>query len=106
MEVLTALDANVGQDAQRAIKAPFSVSADGRICLSDTAQLVYATVPEGRNALLFEIGRLRDEEEWCRLTFIPAENVVPEILRADEELSPSYPLLMYADPAWDPRTQT
>lgn len=37
---------------------------------------------------------------WGRFTFIPRKKLVqPRILRADERLSPSYPLLMKAEPA-------
>ena len=43
-----------------------------------------------------------EEAEWCRLTFAPRRDVQPEILRADELLSPEYPLLMEADPVWMP----
>jgi hypothetical protein len=37
-------------------------------------------------------------ELFCRLTFVLQESVVPEVLRSDEYLSPSYPLLMEAKP--------
>jgi hypothetical protein len=69
--------------------------------LSDTVDDVTTRVPPGDYALLYEIGYLSEEEgeeaEWCHLTFAPHRDVQPEMLRADELLSPEYPLLMEAD---------
>ena len=56
-----------------------------------------AHVPPGEYALLSEMGYLNrkkgEEAEWCRLTFVDRRGVQPELLRADEVLSPRYPLL-------------
>ncbi len=96
----------VRPDAVRAIVVPFAVSPPGRVELSDTATDVITHVAPGEYALLCEMGYLSqepgEEAEWCRLTFVPRGNVRPEILRADEALSPQYPLLMEADPVWLP----
>ena len=91
-------------DAARTIVVPFSVSPPGHVTLSDCVNEETVGVPAGEYALLFEMGyssvRRGQEAEWCRLSFVPGEDVQPEILRADAELSPQYPLLMEADPVW------
>ncbi len=106
VEVRVADELDVLPDAVRAIVVPFAVSPPGRVGLSDTAIDVTTHVPPGEYALLCEMGYLSkekgEEAEWCRLTFVPSRNVQPEILRADELLSPQYPLLMEADPVWLP----
>ncbi len=106
MEVRVADDLDMLPDAVRAIVVPFAVSLPGRVGLSETVNEVTTRVPPGEYALLCEMGYLSEEEgeeaEWCRLTFVPNRNVRPKILRADESLSPQYPLLMEADPVWMP----
>ncbi len=106
VEVLVGGDLGVQPDAVRAIVVPFSVSPPGHVTLSDCVNEETVGVPAGEYALLFEIGRLNEERgqeaEWCRLSFVPGGDVQPEILRADTELSPQYPLLMEADPGWQP----
>lgn len=106
VEVRVADDLDVLPEAVRAIVVPFAVSPPGSVGLSDTVDEVTTRVPPGEYALLCEMGYLSEEEgeeaEWCRLTFAPRRDVQPEILRADELLSPEYPLLMEADPVWMP----
>ena len=97
VEVLCADDLEVSSEAARATVVPFSVSAAGRVGLWDIADVATAHVPLGEYALLSEMGYLNckegEEAEWCRLTFVARRGVQPEILRADELLSPQYPLL-------------
>jgi hypothetical protein len=106
VEVQVADDLAVLAEAVRAIVVPFAVSSPGRVGLSDTVNEVATRVPPGEYALLCEMGYLSVEEgkegEWCRLTFVGSRDTEPEILRADELLSPVYPLLMEADPVWTP----
>ena len=106
VEVRVGDELSLWPDAMRAIVVPFAVSPPGRVDLSDTATDVTTHVAPGEYALLCEMGYLSREEgeeaEWCRLTFVPGGNVRPEILRADEALSPQYPLLMEAVPVWLP----
>ena len=98
VEVLLAEDLEVSSEATRAIVVPFGVSAAGCVGLWDIADVTSAHVPSGGYALLAEMGYLNrkegEEAEWCRLTFVAGRNVQPEILRADEQLSPQYPLLV------------
>jgi len=97
VEVLCADDFEVSSEAARAIVIPFGVSAAGRVGLWDTADVATVRVPPGEYALLSEMGYLNrkegEEAEWCRLTFVARRAVQPEILRADKQLSPQYPLL-------------
>jgi hypothetical protein len=106
VEVRVAEDLDVLPDAVCAIVVPFAVWPPGRVGLSDTVDDVTTRVPPGDYALLCEIGYLSEEEgeaaEWCHLTFAPRRDVQPEMLRADELLSPEYPLLMEADPVSKP----
>ena len=105
-EVLVGGELVVGPEAVRATVVPFAVSRPGLVQLSDTANEETTRVGRGEYARLCEMGysskRRGQEAEWCRLTFVPGGNVQPEILRADAELSPQYPLLMEADPVWLP----
>ena len=106
VEVRVAGDPEVLPDAARAIVVPFSVSPPGLVTLSDCVNEEAVGVPAGEYALLCEMGyssvRRGQEAEWCRLSFVPGGDVQPEILRADAELSPQYPLLMEAAPVWQP----
>jgi hypothetical protein len=116
IEVWQAKFVRLQDDSVRAILVPFSVGDSGIVFSSPGGgEDVKVLVPEGDYALVFEI-KLRSDEEylnssryqedlktslqsiWCRFTFIPRENnVEPEILRADEKLTPIYPLLMKAE---------
>ena len=106
VEVRVAGDPEALPDAARAIVVPFSVSPPGHVTLSDCVNEETVGVPAGEDALFFEIGGLKEERgqeaEWCRLSFVPGGDVQPEILRADAELSPQYPLLMEPDPGRQP----
>jgi hypothetical protein len=106
VEVLIGDELSVQPDAVRAIVVPFSVSPPGLVQISDTANEETTRVGPGEYALLCEMGyssvQRGQEAEWCRLSFVPDGDVRPEILRADAELSPRYPLLMEADPVWLP----
>ena len=97
VEVLLADDLDVAPDAARAIAVPFGVSAAGRVGLRDIADVATTHIPPGQYTLLSEMGYLNrkegEEAEWCRLTFVAKRGVQPEILRADELLSPKYLLL-------------
>ena len=106
VEVQVAGDPEARPDAARAIVVPFSASPPGHVTLSDCVNEEAVGVPAGEYALLCEMGysskQKGQEEEWCRLSFVPTRDVRPEVLRADTELSPRYPLLMEADPVWLP----
>jgi len=107
VEVRVADNLDVLPEAVRAVVVPFAVLPPGRVGLSDTVDDVTTRVPPGHYALLCEIGYLSEKEgeeaEWCQLTFAPRRDVQPEILlRADELLSPQYPLMTEADPVWMP----
>ena len=101
VEVRVAEDLNVLPDAVRASVVPFAVWPPGRVGLSDTVDDVTTRVPPGDYALLCEIGYLSEEggevAEWCHHTFAPRRDVQPEMLRADELLSPEHPLLVEAE---------
>ena len=102
-------------DTIRAIRVPFTIPPGGRIevtCgwgLSDAPPPSYP-LPAGEYALHYAIGHDPSLETaadraaylrgfWCDLVFVPDNAAEPAILQADEDLSPTYPLLMHADPA-------
>ncbi|WNZ26897.1 hypothetical protein HJG54_34260 [Leptolyngbya sp. NK1-12] len=116
IEVWLADHASIQEDTIRAIVVPFSVGSSGTVAVQsviDRPGSSLVSIPEGNYALVFEAGVRAEYRQdpayqgrkaallpsWCRLTFIPQESVQPEILRADERLSPTYPLLMAAEPA-------
>ena len=118
IEVFTASTINLEPTSIRAIVLPFLVRESGveiASLFADASEEFQVFVSPGNYALLFEL-KFRDDEEyfessqyqidldsslrsvWCRLTFIPQENVTPEILRADDEMLPAgSPLLMEAE---------
>jgi Competence protein J (ComJ) len=89
---------NPRPDAQRSILVPFTVSPPGRLANSDLMEDQFINMPGGSYSLLFETGYDVDSEIWCDLTFVPGAPATAQILRADAVLSPSYPLLMEAEP--------
>jgi hypothetical protein len=115
VEIWDASEISIQPNAVRAIVVPFSASMSGSVAITSalhTPKLELKLIPD-EYALVFEYG-LREEywqnpeyqepyalfvPTWCRLTFIPDRSVEPQILRADSDLSPSYPLLMEARPA-------
>lgn len=96
---------------------PFSVGSSASVAIQSIGSYPNSNiipVPSGKYALVFETGFREDLRTnpdyqgrfaillptWGRFTFIPSKKLVqPKILRADERLSPSYPLLMKAEPA-------
>lgn len=117
IEVHLANEIILESDTVRAIQVPFTVRKSGIVVNSPSDEEgKRILVPEGNYKLVFEMKPRNDEEYlnslqyqedseasyvavWVRLTFIPSEQVEPMILRADEELSPTYPLLMEAETA-------
>jgi hypothetical protein len=96
----------VDPDAQRAIVVPFLIGPAGTFTVATIASTRKLPLPSGNYALLFETGfgeKGEGDDEtpmWFKLTFVPSvTQVEPEILVADPELSPKYPLLMTAEPA-------
>ncbi|MBW4420286.1 MAG: competence protein ComJ [Myxacorys californica WJT36-NPBG1] len=116
IEIWDASEISIQPNAVRAIVVPFSVPMSGSIVITGGTSVVpehELKLPSDEYALVFEYG-LREEywqnpeyqepdalfiPTWSRLTFIPDRSVEPRILRADSDLSPSYPLLMEARPA-------
>jgi len=88
----------LSQDAERAILVPFYVDEFQSLSISDLVNTHEVSIRRGDYGLVFEIGKINEEDEWCNLTFFPKKDVKPEILLADEDLDFSYPLVMYADP--------
>lgn len=106
VEVWLASEISLKTNTVRAILVPFEVEESGTVRISDVTDLgELVSIPQGKYALVFEIGFINEEEYskyadyheddaewgllpmWCRLTFIPKELVEPEILRGDAELS-------------------
>ena len=110
---------SIKPETARAILVPFWVTSSEGVVFQDFADepdTNLVSIPQGKYALIFESG-FREEYRnlpnyqgrlvvllpvWCRFTFIPKKNnetVEAKILRADPNLSPTFPLLMEADPA-------
>jgi hypothetical protein len=99
----------------RAILLPFTVGSKGIILSDPVGSSLKFSIPVGDYALVFEF-KPRDDLEyinsaayeedvssglvqiWGRFTFVPQQNVEPAILKADEFIDATYPLLMEADP--------
>lgn len=89
-------------NAVRAILVPFKMQPTGEVALINCVDVCTIALPPDAYALLFEIGYIGDRVPedlddaafWVRFTFVPQPEVQPAILRADEELSPTYPLLL------------
>ena len=99
VEVQFANEVSLRPDAERAILVPFTVSASEHIGISNMVEDQFLEVPAGKYALVFQTGYGDNGILWSTLTFVPENNCEAEILRADEGLTPAYPLLMNADPA-------
>ena len=110
VEVWRADDVSITPQAKRAIVVPFTVGPAAQVVVSDLVDGQAVSVPEGFYALVYEIG-YNDENVvyndvgqvmainmWCRFSFIPAESVQAEVLRADPVLSPIYPLVITDTP--------
>lgn len=106
------ITAAIRPDAIRAIRVPLAIPANGQVkvrCgwgLSDALQPSYP-LPAGEYALHFSVGHdpaletAEDREAylrgfWCDLTFVLVDAAEPGVIKADEDLSPTYPLLMYS----------
>lgn len=98
VKVQRADDIQLDPNTQRAILVPFSVGSSGLIEVASISEGQQVNIPEGKYGLLFETG-YSDDIMWCHFTFVPDENAEARILRADAELTPTYPLLMDAQPA-------
>lgn len=111
VEVRQDTEVNLKEKTQRAILVPFIVSSSETVFVDSLGggEPEEVQLPAGNYALVFETGfreELREEPEyqddpywlpmWCCLTFVPQDSVRAEILRADSDLNPSYPLLMEA----------
>lgn len=90
----------IRQDTIRAILVPFSVDKLGIVEIASVDQDgKKIQVPEGEYALVFEVGSTKKSQMWCEFTFIPSAKATPQILRADSDLLPNFPLLMESQPA-------
>ncbi len=89
----------VDPSARWAIVVPFITWA-GVIEISSITQSELIEVDSGRYGLLYQSG-IRDGEAWVSLSLMPAGRlpIEPTILRCDDELHPTEPLLMEAEPA-------
>ena len=84
--------------ANRIICVPFNVRRGGKIEIATIAQSQRLEVPAGDYSLTFEHGT-DSRGMWCALRFVQTtDEVIPEIVRADSDLSPTIPLLMEASP--------
>jgi hypothetical protein len=118
VEVWLADEIEVLPQTERCILIPFVVNQGGEIGVDGSCGSHRLPIPSGPYDLLFENGMHYDRDQteqdeefglrdmWCRLTFIPSQQPRAEILKEVEVkggeghiLSPSYPLLMEAEPA-------
>ncbi len=118
----------LGDDTAHAIRLPFDIPEKDVVFIGPLYQYRNGDeqegartfqVPAGSYALYYETGLLRSLEElqkeyeeldpedeevlcnpsvWCRLSFVPEQNVEPSILRAEPGFSPPLPLLLDPSP--------
>lgn len=90
----------VSPNAQYAIVVPFITWA-GVVEISSITQSELIEVDSGHYALLYQAGFHDDGEPWVALSLMAAGRipVEPMVLRSDDELHPTEPLLMEAQPA-------
>ncbi|MCL4799154.1 MAG: hypothetical protein KJ025_06175 [Burkholderiales bacterium] len=91
---------SASKDAVRAIEVPFEVPANGAVEVGSISDSTAVTLPPGRFLLRCEfLGLGVDDGQRVRLIF--AKSDVPRfaVVRADEALSVSTPLLTTAQPA-------
>lgn len=82
----------------RAITVPFDCPIGGQIEIASITDGHVTEVPAGLYQLLFETG-FRDEQNWCRFTFIRNGLMQPSILACDAEITRRENLVMNAQPA-------
>lgn len=115
VEVWSASEISIQSDTIRAIVVPFSVPQSEMIAVTNAISYPEHNIQlaSGNHTLIFEYGFREEYWEdpkyqelyalfvptWCRLTFILDYTTEPQVLRADKDLSPVYPLLMEAEPA-------
>jgi hypothetical protein len=97
VQVVMAGAVEIAPDVSRAILVPFTVVESGKVEVTSIDRGKEVTLPSGNYALIYQAKVLNENEELCLLTFVPSrEKIEPEILRADPQLLPEYPLLMSA----------
>lgn len=101
IEVVRSTYSMADRAAARSIAVPFEVDASGSVEVASIGDGVALRIPAGSYRLVFEHGVVQDGKMWCRLWFEPTHDANCEavVLKADEALHPSLPLLMEADPA-------
>lgn len=87
---------NLKPNTKRAILVPFESS--GLVEIASISEAKRINIHKGSYSLVFEIG-YDGSDPWCVFTFLAGGSFQAKILRLDSELSPSYPLLMEANPA-------
>jgi hypothetical protein len=86
--------------ASRIIAVPFSVDQSGSVEFASIADSEALTLRPGEYRLVFEHGLTETAAMWCKFSFeAVSATVSAEILRADNTMAPSSPLLMEAAPA-------
>jgi hypothetical protein len=88
------------KETTRAIAVPFKVKSRMPVeiaSIETEAGSHVLTLPAGDYRLCFETG-LAGEKCWIRFTFVATAGAKHEIILADAGLSPTYPLLLTAEP--------
>lgn len=88
------------ENAIRAIAVPFLVPQSGEAEIASIGDSEVVEIPPGEYGLIFEHGLIEGDSMWARFTFIPkGELDLPQILKADEELTVTAAFVMDAKPA-------
>lgn len=83
----------------RAILVPFEVMENGEIEIATISEGRVLRVEAGLYKLLYQLS-LSDNHQTCNFIFAPSNELVePVVLKADDKLHPTHPLLMEANPA-------
>jgi len=85
------------RDARRR-RLLFEVPSSGRVEIATITGSKTISLPGDCRGLLYEAG-VRDEEMWCRMSFLRGPAPSPRILRADGEMDSAATIVMTARPA-------
>lgn len=84
--------------ADRAFVVPFEIDCN-EVEIGSITDSKRFDVQSGQYALYVELGLTLENLDWASVTFVPYPKIEPQILVADVDLSPEYPLDMAARPA-------
>lgn len=99
IDVCRETEIHMKEGALRAILVPFTIMEPGQCEIASLSDGKIIDIEAANYAIFYQTGYFDNDRVWIQLSFIQMEHVAPQIILADEELSPAEPLLMEAFPA-------